>query len=481
MKPAAFGYAGRALLRNIAAGVRLALFLPVSRQAFRIDAVQLLLLFAVSSLVDIAGDRLRFGPDSLFNSQGAGNELAAIAMLALLALLVAITLRRPALALAITVTVMSTTLIVQVVHYLAYEVIGALPSLTAAQDVVEPLILAWIVAILVRCVAMHLEMPWRWRWLTAGLAALVLALPLVVSPMLVDAVPWFSSVDIGDDASGDITAASEPVLAAQKELLDNALSDLDDRDPGAPNLYFVAYAPDGNEVAWTSHMQRVRKLLDRRLDTEGHSIILRNHPDTMLSMPFATISNLRETFAEIAAAADPDQDILMLYIGGKGSRGGRIAGTLPPLDLVTLTPAGLKSLLDDAGFQWRIVVVAACYSGAYVDALDDDHTVVIAASAADRPSFGCEGRADPTFFGDALFAAGFAHGDSLVAAFETATRLVTARERERGLAASRPEIRVGSRIAPRVAHLRRFGTGGNVTDSGRLHTYRVAFGADRIR
>jgi hypothetical protein len=212
-------------------------------------------------------------------------------------------------------------------------------------------------------------------------------------------------------------------------------------------------------------MARVQKIVDDRLDTKGRSIVLRNDPDTLLTTPFATVSNLRETFAEIAAAADPDEDILMVYIGAAGARGGRVDGTLPPLDLVPLTPAGLKSLLDDAGFTWRIVVVAACYAGAYADVLGDDHTAVVAASAGDRPSFGCEGRGDPTFFGEALFAQGFARSDSLATAFEVARERVAARERERGLAASNPVMRVGTRIAPRIRHLRRFGGSGNATAS----------------
>ena len=172
--------------------------------------------------------------------------------------------------------------------------------------------------------------------------------------------------------------------------------------------------------AWNQHAETVRTLVDDRLETKGRSIVLRNHTETMLTTPFATVSNLRETFGEIAAAADPDQDILMLYIGGKGARNGAIPGSLPPLDLVALTPVGLKSLLDDAGFQWRIIIVAACYAGAYADVLQDERTAVVAASASDRPSFGCEGRGDPTFFGDALFSDGFARTDSLAAAFAVA-------------------------------------------------------------
>lgn len=484
MNADAFRYALRSLVQNLAAGLRLALFMRVSRLAFRVDAAQLLLLFIVSCVIDIAGDRLRFGSDSLFVTHGAGTELAGVAMLGVVALVVAIALRRQAMALAIAVAVMASLPIVQVVHYLPFALADSAPLMASVLAAVGTLILAWMVAILVRAVAIQLEMPPRRRWIVAGLGGLVLAIPLVLSPLLVDDTPWFRSIDAGLAPDGEISAASEPVLAAQKDLLDGALSDLDDREPGAPNLYFIAYAPDGGVAAWTPHMERVRKLIDDRLDTKGHSVVLRNHPDTMLTTPFATVSNLRETFAEVAAAADTDQDILMLYIGGKGLKGGRIPGVLPPLDLVALTPAGLKSLLDDAGFEWRIIIVAACYAGAYADVLEDDHTVIVAASATDRASFGCEGRGDPTFFGDALFTDGFARGDSLVTAFDTARDQVAAREHERGLSASQPVMRVGARIAPMIRHLRRFGAGNNITTSAaatRLRTWRVAFDARRLR
>lgn len=482
MKPDPIRYASLALLHNLAAGLRLALFLPVSRLAFRVDPAQLLLLFLVSCGIDVIGDRLRFGGDALFVAQGAGSELAGIAMLGVAVLVVAIALRRQALAQALAITVMASMPVVQVVHYLPFALIDSMPLVANVIAALGTLILAWMVVILVRAVAIHVELPPARRWLAAALGGIVLALPLVVAPLLIDDTAWFRSADAGVAADGEISAASEPVLAEQKQLLDNALSDLDDRVPGAPNLYFVAYAPDGGEAAWTSHMERVQKLLDDRLDTAGHSIVLRNHPDTMLTTPFATVSNLRDTFTEVAAAADTDQDILMLYIGGKGMKGGRIPGTLPPLDLVALTPAGLKSLLDDAGFEWRIIIVAACYAGKYADVLNDDHTVVVAASAADRPSFGCEGRGDPTFFGDALFADGLAHGDSLVTAFNTARDRVAAREHERHLSPSQPQMRVGARIAPMIRHLRRFGTRHNVTAfNGRLSAYRVAFDARRHR
>ena len=55
------------LYRNLLAGLRLSLFLPVTRLEFRIDLVQLLLLFVLSALIDVAGDWSRTGPPREFS------------------------------------------------------------------------------------------------------------------------------------------------------------------------------------------------------------------------------------------------------------------------------------------------------------------------------------------------------------------------------------------------------------------------------
>ena len=45
--------------------------------------------------------------------------------------------------------------------------------------------------------------------------------------------------------TGASNPASEPVLAAQQFLLDDALAKLEDERPGVTDLYFVGFAPDG--------------------------------------------------------------------------------------------------------------------------------------------------------------------------------------------------------------------------------------------
>ena len=69
------GYALASLSHNLIAGLRLALFMRVDRLRFRFDVAQVLLLFAVSALIDFVGDYLRAVPPRQFAIEGAGSEL----------------------------------------------------------------------------------------------------------------------------------------------------------------------------------------------------------------------------------------------------------------------------------------------------------------------------------------------------------------------------------------------------------------------
>jgi len=66
-----------------------------------------------------------------------------------------------------------------------------------------------------------------------------------------------------------------------------------------------------------------------------------------------------------------------------------------------------------------VVVVSTCYSGAFVDALKDDSTLVIAASAGDR-LVRLRQRCGLTYFGKACFDEALRRTDSFSDAFEMA-------------------------------------------------------------
>ena len=60
-------------------------------------------------------------------------------------------------------------------------------------------------------------------------------------------------------------------------------------------------------------------------------------------------------------------------------------------------------MLEEAKIPWKVIVVSACYAGGFIDALRDEHTIVLAAAAQDRTSFGCADDRDLTYFGEAFY------------------------------------------------------------------------------
>ena len=94
-----------------------------------------------------------------------------------------------------------------------------------------------------------------------------------------------------------------------------------------------------------------------------------NNPDTVLTAPMATASNLRATLNAIAAKIDRDEDVVMVFLTSHGSRDHKLAVDFAPLRLDPIDAAALRKMLDDADIRWRIVVVSACYAGGFIPAL----------------------------------------------------------------------------------------------------------------
>ncbi len=402
--------------RNLWAGLRLALFMPVARLAFRIDRVQLLLLFVVSALIDIGTDWIRYGPDARFSPLGASAEFFAISVLLLSAALQAVMFRQRALALAIPVLALAAYPVIQVVHTAPY-VVPAFAAGSSAAEVFDIAMAVWLAAVLVRVVAVAL-MPARPHRLARALAGgILLAGPLALAPMLTPPVAWWLSPGAPIDGRYP-NPASEPVIAAQQTLLDDELSALADETPGVTDLYFVGFVGDGHDDTYRQDMLAARRAMEERWDMSERSVSLVSSPATLLDTPMATVTNLRETLKEVAAAINPDEDVVMLYFTGPSAGDGSLDVAAPPLELLPLSPAVLRNLLDEAGIVWRIVVVSSCHSAAFVDALQSETTLVLVA-AGDDAAGGCAVVNGATRLGGALFGDAM-QSDSLQKTFEAA-------------------------------------------------------------
>jgi hypothetical protein len=455
-------HALHSLARNLIAGLRVAFFLPVTRFAFRIDLAQLVLLFVASSGLDAVRDALRAGPERAFSLLGAGTEFFSAGVLLFIAALLALVFRQRAMALALPVIVLASLPAVQVGLELplAFRALGVPARYDAiAGDV----LLVWAVVVLVRCAALTLNSHGGRRIASALASGILLSTPIWFSTALAPNDPWFVKAPDAD-ARGGVDAGAEPVLATQAFLLDQLLGKLDDERPGVTDLYFVGFAPYGAQDVFRKDVEAARDVMDERWGTKGRSILLINNRQTLLTAPFATITNLRETLNEIGAAIDADNDVVMVYLASHGSRDFHLAASQPPLTLVELTPPGLRQMLDDAGIKWRIVVVSACFSGGYIEPLKDDQTIVITAARPDRISFGCGDRSDATFFGEAFFQKGMATENSIEAAFGVAQKRVDERERAEGYTPpSEPQVWIGPQMTEKLKTLRTKGRTGGVT------------------
>ena len=65
--------------------------------------------------------------------------------------------------------------------------------------------------------------------------------------------------------------------------------------------------------------------------------------------------------------------------------------------------ASAATCSTQANIRNRVVIVSACFSGAFIAPLANDNTIVMTAAAPDRSSFGCQPQNNWTFFGDAYF------------------------------------------------------------------------------
>jgi hypothetical protein len=118
-----------------------------------------------------------------------------------------------------------------------------------------------------------------------------------------------------------------------------------------------------------------------------------------------------------------------------------------------VSPAELNEALQQAGIKWRIVIVSACYSGGFIDALDNEYSLVVTAARADRQSFGCRDDRELTCFGEALLRDALPQSRSLQEAIDRARGLVAEREGAEDITPSEPQAFLGEKMRGKLEEL----------------------------
>jgi hypothetical protein len=294
-----------------------------------------------------------------------------------------------------------------------------------------------------------------WRWWRAGGAALAAA-TLTIAPLLIiePARYWYPDFESEDRSEAaeprQVRGSAEALIYRQSAMVDQAVAALVSGTPGVTDAYLLAFGADGNEDVFRNEVEYAQTLFSQRFGMQGRTLTLLNHPDTTGHTPLATLSNLRLALAGIGAKMNRDEDLLLLFMTTHGSEDHQLYVDLQPLALDWIGPADLRSALDAAGIDWRVVIVSACYSGGFIESLATPMSLVIAAARADRPSFGCGSDAEITYFGRAFLVEALNRTLSIPAAFELARERVLEMERADDFDASEPQIFAGALIGQRL-------------------------------
>lgn len=244
-----------------------------------------------------------------------------------------------------------------------------------------------------------------------------------------------------------IEGSAEQVMMAQPRLLDLALSRIRRGDPARPELFVIAFGGDGNEQVFHNEVEYIDALFSSRFDAAQRVLKLVNSVHTTDSLPLATLSNLRRALRAMRERMDGD-DLLFLYLTSHGSPDHELFVNLLPLPLDQITPETLADALREAEIGTRIILISACYSGGFLDALADPRALVMTAARHDRPSFGCGAESDITYFGHAYLVDALNQERDFGKAFAIARQLVTAREKAERFDPSRPQVQAGSAVQP---------------------------------
>ena len=241
-------------------------------------------------------------------------------------------------------------------------------------------------------------------------------------------------------------------VAEDHRRITAALDELKAQRPGIVDAYVIVAALDTDPV-FGREAREAGRVLARRFDAEGRTIVLAEDEGGSRADAAGTPQHLELALARAAALMDRKEDVLVLYATSHGMPRAGLNYEDPSRGIGIIAPAQLAATLAQQGFENRLIILQACFSGQFIPLLATTRTVVATAASTMNPSFGCSAGNDWTFFGHALINRAMRIPDSFVRQFRRALVMIHGWEQELGIEPSNPQISVGSDTAGWLAAL----------------------------
>jgi hypothetical protein len=254
-------------------------------------------------------------------------------------------------------------------------------------------------------------------------------------------------------SSDNAPADEEALLFAQASKIDHALAVIVRGNAPQGEAFFLGFAGVGEEKVFAEEIDLAAQVIGNRYAVGSRGISLINDARDLESAPLASISALRYALKGLAAKMNVERDVLFLSISSHGSQDPAISVSNVDLPFNDFSDEDLAQALRESGIKWRVIIISACYAGAFIEVLKNPQTIVITAAAADRTSFGCGTDSDLTYFGGAFYRDALPGARDLRDAFEKAKAAIAQRERREHVDASRPQAYFGTAMEAKLEHL----------------------------
>lgn len=233
--------------------------------------------------------------------------------------------------------------------------------------------------------------------------------------------------------------------ARQVELMQTALAGLAPQRPGTPDVYVLSLSLWDDNV-FEKEASETAAVLARRFKAEGRTMVLSaGVKGQERTLPAATPMFFAAALGRLATIMDPAEDVLVLFMTSHGNRSGTIGFYEERRMRAEMSGRQLRAMLDQTGLPNRLIIVSACFSGAFIAPLASETTIIFTAASSTQTSFGCQPERDWTYFGDAFVNQQLRSATPLMTAFEQAKTTIAGWEKRDGYEPSNPQRSVGAR------------------------------------